>query len=111
MALDFEALVLGPCLGAFGEDVSYLPVISDPDAPPQTLSGIFNRAHQIVDMDGDGVEHHSTSPTLGINPSQWPDIIKSGDQVTVRGELFEVFGPIQPDGKAGALMFLKKVIL
>lgn len=79
--IDFDALVLGPCVTAFGEEVTFTPAIG----PEITVSGIFDKAYQRVEFQGD-VPVTTTGPMLGCQASSFTgDIPVQDDIFTIRG--------------------------
>lgn len=92
------------------EPVIYHPVVSAPgQGPIPNMRGIFDARHEVVDLDGEGMEISSTAPVLGIREVEYPagHSIKQGDQFTVRGQEYDVFD-LQPDGQGGLKIRLKE---
>ncbi|MDE8344637.1 MAG: major capsid protein [Acidocella sp.] len=107
LMINFDALVLGPCVAAFGVPVTYMPL----RAAQLTLSGIFNRfsVHDQLDAAA-GVFVTVRKATLmlrlsdmnGIDPCQ-------GDQVVVDNLTWVVADPPEKDGFGQVFLRLMKV--
>ncbi|MBV8973100.1 MAG: hypothetical protein JO290_12505, partial [Sphingomonadaceae bacterium] len=74
--IDWDALVLAPVMGVFGEGVAsdgtdqtviYAPASG---SPPFHLAGaVFDREYQQVVLQGDGSENTTRRPVLGVRTS------------------------------------------
>lgn len=105
--MDFDNLVLSPCMAAFGVTVTVTPLKSQPSAPPYTATGIYDRAVSIVMM-ADGSEMASTNVTLGIRLSDFSVPPREGDKIALNGKTYKVDASF-PDGQGGAELKLKEI--
>ena len=106
MAMDFDALVLGPCMGIFGSPTVYQPNDGSASFP---LTGVFDRFHaEITFDDSTGAPISTMRPILGVRASDFPAGMTpgQGDKVTVAGETYLVMDK-QPDGQGHVLLILK----
>ena len=116
MPVNFDALVIGPCMRAFAEPVQYQPQVGAPFA----VEGVFDEAYQaLLPLGGaHGIEPlaiggmagtDSTGPALGVRLTSFTALPASpptqGDQLTVRGKPFLV-RDVRPDGLGGAMLLL-----
>lgn len=103
MAVDFDRLVLAPCMRHLGRvDVQY----TAPQGQAVGRRGIFSREHQIA-LDGDNAAHSADVPMLGIRLSEWDPAPVQGGTIVVPGQgQFQVFD-VQPDGEGGAELILR----
>lgn len=101
--IDFDTLVLGPCLSAFGQITLYT-------APGQSfdLPGIFDRYHAEITFDAGGVPVSTQRPMLGVRESDFPFglLPAQGDTVLIDGTVYLVTDT-QPDGHGHILLPLK----
>lgn len=106
--LDFDALVLAPCVAAFGETAQGYPasVYAPATGQPFALDGIFDRAYREVDA-LTGMPISSARPVFGVRLSVFPAGMApaSGDQVTIRGTVY-VVREVRPDGHGEAKLML-----
>lgn len=112
MAIDWDGLVIGPCMQAFGDD-TVIWTSAEPGAQPLTITAIFDngfRALMVEGGDGGMAPDHITAstPILGVQLSQFPTPPMQGDTVTVGGQVYQV-NEVQPDGKGGAHLQLIEV--
>jgi hypothetical protein len=81
--IDWNAKVLAPVMGVFGEPVTYLPAIGS----PFDITGVFDEAFTSVDLPGDSAVL-SVRPVLGIRLAEFPagfdPEMAQGDQFTVQ---------------------------
>ena len=108
--IDFDALVLRPTVGIFGELVVYASVAG----PAFTINGVFDLAYKPIDplslanaglgsiMGAHVTTEHSA---LGVRLGDFPIQPRQGDAVTARGLLYFV-REVQVDGKGGAKLVL-----
>lgn len=116
MPVDFDAMVVGPCMRAFAEPVDYRPQAGAPFA----VEGVFDEAYQaLLPLGGTHGEEtlglggmpgtDSTGPALGVRLASFAMLLASppaqGDQLTVRGKPFLV-RDVRPDGLGGAMLLL-----
>lgn len=103
--IDWDAVVLGPVMGVFGESVLYAPVNS---APFQITHGVFDDGFAEIDPLGSpGVL--SSHPTLGIQLSEFPADFDAkeaqGDRFTVlRTGVVYIVKAGEPDSHGHALL-------
>jgi hypothetical protein len=104
MALDFDALVLGPCMDAFAQPVSYTAQSGQRVA----IVGVFDRYHVEVSFDGTGAPVSTTLPVLGLREAAFPAgmCAAQGDIVSIAGTHYEITDT-QPDGHGHVLLMLK----
>ncbi len=101
--LDFDALVLGPAMAAFGEPVSYAPG----HAAPFTVQAVFDEAYAEVKFEGDA-PIATTRPMLGVQASAFPGLPPcAGELFTVRGQVWHV-AEVHPDGRGHLKIYLMK---
>ena len=105
--MDFDNLVLSPCMAAFGVTVTVTPLKSQPTAQPYAATGVYDRSEAIVMM-ADGSEMASTNVTLGIRLSDFTVPILEGDKIALNGKTYKV-DALFPDGQGGAELRLKEV--
>lgn len=80
MAVDFDALVLGPCMDAFAYPALLMPLVSAPGSPPRVVRGVFKMAGE--DILGDhGDMLRADGYTFGVRMSEF------GDLQAARGDL------------------------
>lgn len=113
--MDFDALVLGPCIAAFGEVAQgyplpvYAPAPSQP-GPPVTfgIDGVFDAGFLTVN-EFLAPQVSTVQPTFGLRLSEVPPgiTLAQGDQVTIRGTLYDV-RDVQPDSHGHARVMLNK---
>lgn len=101
--VDWDAVVLGPVVGVFGEPVTYVPAAGQ----PITVSGVFDEAYTEVIVGGDGIPVTSVMPVLGVRIAQFPQLPRQGDTLTVQrtGERFTV-REVRDDGHGCAKLML-----
>lgn len=104
MAVDFDALVLAPCIATYGEAVVYTPQ----GHAAFGLSGVFDSAHSTIDFT-EGAPVSTMTPVLGVRLADFPPSIAplQGDgPVLCRGVAYLV-ADVEPDGHGGAKLILK----
>jgi hypothetical protein len=113
--LDFDALVLAPCMDAFAIDILVAPLISRPGAPVYPARGIYNqRSIDVPTEDGSILNSHTVE--LGIRLSEYPIPVKQGDRITIvtpppgangmAGRVFTI-EDLNEDGQGGSGLVLK----
>lgn len=106
MAIDWDALVLAPCMAVFAEPAGAM-VSWAGGAPLLITDAVFDRQHVEIQF-GDGRAPLSgVYPTLGIRQAALPDGVspRQLDLVVVRDEEFAVVD-VQPDGAGHILLIL-----
>jgi hypothetical protein len=94
VAVDFDALVLKPCIATFGEPITYTPAGGSPIA----ISGVFDPAYTHVTLNDSGIPFTSILPVLGIRMLVLPQAPEQDDLVTARGLNYIVRDAL-PDGR------------
>ncbi|CAM5771983.1 hypothetical protein LMIY3S_03691 [Labrys miyagiensis] len=105
--MDFDNLVLAPCMAAFGIPLTVTPIKSQPGQPAYAAQGIYDRTQSTVMME-DGSELASTRVTVGIRLSTFAVPPRQGDQVLKDGIRYEIDAAF-PDGQGGAELVLKEL--
>ena len=104
--LDFDALVLAPAMATFGESVTYLPA----DGPPLVLAGasgaVFNDRFTDSKFDG-GAEVISIRPVVNVRTAALPKVPTQGELFRIRGILYQVADPPEPDGMGDLRIYLR----
>jgi len=98
--LDLDALVLGPCMTAFGEPVRFVGA----DGLAGGTAGIFNENHVELHFDGDQ-ETRLVRPLLGLRLSTLPRTPREGDLFVIRGGTWAV-REVLADGVGHAKVYL-----
>jgi hypothetical protein len=83
MPIDFDALVLGPCIGIFGQPAIYMPGTGGTVG----VAGVFDEAFLETKFEGEAPVSNAR-PMLGVRASMFPGTLP------VRGELFQIGGTI-----------------
>ena len=105
--IDWDAVVIGPLQGIFGEPATFIPVAGLPFA----ITGVFDKAFHKESLFEDGSVGVTTeSPVLGVQLSQFPSNPLQNDRVTVASvnTTFAV-REVRIDGHGGAKLILNKV--
>lgn len=110
MTLSFDALVLGPCVDAFGEVAQgYAIPVCTPVAggEPFSCDGVFDAAYRDIDPLGALIVTAPSAPTLGVRLSQFPSGIgpQQNDAWLIRGKNY-VVREVRPDGQGMARLLL-----
>lgn len=104
MAVDFNKLVLQPCIAIFGEPVKYNPRLG----PAQfCLNGVFDKAYTEIVVH-DGVPVTQTLPVLGVKLEDFPSPPLQGDHLLARGDVYKV-REVRIDSHGGAKLMLNFV--
>lgn len=80
--IDFDALVLGPCMAAFARPITVQPFASQPGEAPYEAEGIWSSKPVDVQME-DGSILSSQNHTLGIRLADFLAPPVQGDRVTI----------------------------
>lgn len=100
MAVDFDNLVLAPCIAVFGEAITYIPRLSS----RFPVNGIFDPAYtELVVIDGEPVTQ--TMPVMGIRLSDFPQKPLQDDTLIARGKVYRV-REVRVDGHGSAKLML-----
>jgi len=109
VAVDFDALTLGPCLASFGEAAQGQPVPVWTLAPGRTVAadGIFDRHGSNLTFDVDGASASIRQPRIFVQVSAFPaDAQPAQDmRVTIRGQSWAVIST-REDGMGGVTVTL-----
>lgn len=113
MAIDWNDLVLGPCIAVFGASYLYQSGQSS-----FSITGIFDESYTPLSPLGGGSLPGTESftlgsvgsittgiPVLGVQLSQFPTPPAQGDNVTIDNRVW-VVKEVQPDSKGGAKLLL-----
>ncbi|SOE85686.1 hypothetical protein SAMN05446935_6160 [Burkholderia sp. YR290] len=105
MPINWNAEVIGPLMGVFGEPVTYMSLNG---APAFQVSGVYDKAFFAVNVET-GSLVSTSQPTLGVQLSQFPSnaLPQQGDQLVIvgTGEQWEV-REVHPDSRGGARLML-----
>lgn len=100
--IDWDAHVLAPLEGVFGEAVTYTPAVG----LPFQISGVFDEAYREVELAG-GLGMTSEMPVLGVRLSQFSVAPKQGDQLTIqRTAATYAVKEVRQDGHGAAKLML-----
>jgi hypothetical protein len=100
--LDFDALVVGPCMQAFGEPFDFLPQRGR--AVPG-LIGVYTDKYVETTFTG-GDEVTDTKTALGIQASQFPAALPAqNDRLRIRGRLWRIAEALE-DGHGHILLHI-----
>jgi len=109
-------LPLASCLDVFGKEVQYIPAGSE-EPVDGTVTVIFDRAHEFVELDGAQVPISTTGPALeaampdadmGSGVHKLPDVPEVGCRFVIGSETFQAYD-VQPDGAGGVTLPLHLV--
>lgn len=102
MPIDWDAEVLAPTVGTFGEDATYMPQ----GAPAFPLWGVFDEAFKDV-ANLDPLEANTVMPVIGVRLSQMPVMPQQNDQIRIASvsRLYFVID-VKPDGHGWAKLML-----
>ena len=115
--IDFDGLVIGPCVGVFGEPVVY----TEPGHQSQAVAGVFDRVNLELEPMGGGRGQEPMSvgaagnvtarkSVLGVQVSQFhAEPVKGATVVLPMRHLTYVVTEVRLDGRGGALLELKLV--
>ncbi len=112
MAIDWDALVLGPVMGIFGEGVP-----ASPDTRPlyeprgraafRLADAVFDAAYEQVDIGDGGEPVTSHRPVLGVRLSLFERPPKQNDRVFIPSVgTWHLVKDVQPDGHGHAKLML-----
>lgn len=100
--IDWDTLVLGPCVAQFGESVTYAYA----NGTTLTITGVYDEQYAAIDaVDGQAIT--STKPVVGVQLSQLPALPQQGDTLTIvrTGDVFAI-REVRPDGHGWAKLML-----
>lgn len=86
--IDWDALVIGPTVGVFGQPVTYIPGAGSPvfDEGPFDITAVFDEGYSPADQFSDP-SVSTSQPRLGIRLSEFPD---GYEAETAQGDTFLV---------------------
>jgi hypothetical protein len=110
--IDFNALVLGPCMSAFARPIIVKPMKSQPSRRPYEVQGILTIRNIDVQLDDNSIMS-SQVITVGIRLSDFETPPAQGDQIDIPAYLsLPALGPHlvddgDDDGNGGSVLTLK----
>jgi hypothetical protein len=107
MAVDWDALVIGPTVGIFGEPVTYMPAAG---GAPLNITGVFDDAYLKEVMFEDATTGVTTvSAVLGVQLSQFQSTPVQNDSLLVpRTGATYLVREVRVDSHGGAKLLLTK---
>ena len=112
--IDLDALVIGPCIAVFGQDVVYTAAA---DGVARPMTAVFDEEYLSLSPLGAGMDDRmgmpsnitSAKPVLGVQLSQLAVTPMQGDGVLIvlTGQTFTVV-EVQPDGHGAAKLILNE---
>jgi hypothetical protein len=116
MTINFDSLVLGPCMQTFGETNQGFPIglYKPANGGSFTINGIFDAAYKEIKIkEGEPVTVHM--PVFGFRVSDFPNppsnwAFLQGDQIKLRGDWY-VVRECRDDGHGGIKLMLNAVEL
>ena len=107
MTVNWDALVLGPLMGAFGDSVTYRPAAGG----SFVITGVFDDAYlKEVMFEDASMGVTEISAVLGVQLSQFASIPAQNDQLSVaRVSTTYVVREARPDSHGGMKLLLSKV--
>ena len=103
--IDFDALVLGPAMAAFGQPIMLTPVKSQPGVAAYAARGVYTSKPIQIQLE-DGGYHSTVQPTLGIRLGEFATAPMQGDRIGMPQGNFEI-ADVLPDGQGGADLVLR----
>ncbi|GGC90387.1 head-tail joining protein [Chelatococcus reniformis] len=114
MAIDFDTLVLGPCMNAFAVDALLLQRVSAPGAPAAPIRGVYTLTPQDI-VDDFGGSQRADGYTFGVRVSEFGNpAVTRGDQISnidlpfLAGRTFTIEDTGDDDGYGHQLWVLKE---
>jgi hypothetical protein len=113
MAIDWDAELIGPLTSQFGlgdpENPKPIRYTSSRDGSVFDINGVFDEAHEQIEVDGNGTPISTVSPILGVQLSAFPPgaAPKKRDMLVIGGTTY-IVGDVQSDGHGWALLILNK---
>lgn len=103
--IDWNAVVIGPCVGVFGEPVTFTPVGGD----PVDIDLVYDEGNKDVSLAG-GTPLNSSNPIVSGQVSVFPVEPQTGDRILIKGTGEEfVVSDVNEDGKGGIILSLNYV--
>lgn len=102
--IDWQSVVVGPCLAVFGEPATYSARAWSMEFE---VSVVFDDAFKVVTMSSDGSDVLSTFPAAGVNLADFPLMPAQGDLLTriSNGKVYTV-REVRADSHGGAMLIL-----
>lgn len=108
MPINFDALVLAPCMGTFAEVITVHPVASiGKNAAPYSARGVYTERPIEVEL-ADGTVFDTASKSIGVRLSEFGTAPIQGDIVLFRGARFTI-DSIDDDGHGGTVWSLREL--
>jgi len=106
VAVNWDAMVLGPLMGVFGEPATYLPAAGG----SYLITGVFDEAYRELELI-DGASAITTElPVLGVRLAAFPVPPVQNDRVSVASvNTTYVVREVRPDGHGYAKLMLNFV--
>jgi hypothetical protein len=107
--IDFDALVLGPVMGIFGEDLAHgLPVYTPAGHAAFDLAdAVFDDAYSALMLQDGAPETNTLEPVLGVRLALFPVPPAQNDEVYIpRVGITFIVRDVQPDGHGHAKLIL-----
>lgn len=106
MSVDWDAHVLAPCLGVFGEPITYMPKIGS----PFQITGVFNNAYLSLTLIEDGSDMNTSKPVLGVRDADFPVPPAQGDRLLVqKTNVIYMVRDVNPDSHGHSNLMLNRV--
>jgi hypothetical protein len=105
MALDFDALTMGPCIASFGNDAVYLPGAG----AEVFVKGIFSEFASRRKVDDEGMVEVISQPSFTYRASDIPFDVTSpamGEGIFVSDRLWVIATPPEPDSGGKVTLYL-----
>jgi hypothetical protein len=77
--VDWDSLVLGPCMDVFGEPATYLPAAGG----SFTIAGVFDEAYRDLQLVDTETGITTEVPVMGVRLSQFPNPPLQLDRITI----------------------------
>lgn len=105
---DLADLALKAATDAFAVPATYKTLVSAPGGPDLAVRGVFDAAHEVVELGDEGAAASSTAPVLGIRLADFAGVTPAqGDEVVIDANTYEVYDT-QPDGPGVGMQLLLK---
>lgn len=105
--IDWDALVVKPCVEVFGEkEPALFQAVSGASKP---VSVIFDNAYKDLKMADDGEYHITIFPAAGASISDFPTYPVQGDNLTIQktGQIYAI-REVRDDSHGGVHLILNK---
>jgi hypothetical protein len=105
MALDFDALTMGPCIEAFGDDARYLPGAGT----DVCIKGIFSEFASRRKVDDEGMVEVISQPSFTYRASDLPFGVTDpviGEGIFVANRLWVIATPPEADSGGKVTLYL-----